>query len=224
MRSVNLIPMPRREARYRRLRIRGWVMGMAMYVAVLIGACVIVQVAWSGSDRAVADELASVQKQIATTNQQLSIIQPELLEARSQLEASRAVAIQPDWSVLMMLLSRLRGEAIVFERLLLAPLKIEPPKPAAKKPGAPPRPGSAAAKKAQEEDARKPMHYGLQLTGLGRSQQDVSDFVLRVEQSGLFDSVKLVETTRFPFGTAHAISFKIECEMREKREVANVQP
>jgi Tfp pilus assembly protein PilN len=224
MQSVNLIPMPRRENRYRRLRIRGWVLGTAVYLAVLIGACVVVRAAWSGSDRAVADELAAVQKQIAVTNQQLSIIQPELLEARSQLEASRAVAIQPDWSVLMMLLSRLRGEAIVFEQLKLQPLKIEAPKPTAAKPGAPPRPGSAAAKKAKEDDARKPMHYGLQLTGLGQSQQEVSDFVLRVEQSGLFDSVKLVETTRFPFGAAHAIGFKIECAMGEKREGEHVQP
>ena len=53
----------------------------------------------------------------------------------------------------------------------------------------------------------------LRLAGVGRSQAAVSQFVLRLEQLGLFDRVTLLDTRREPFGADSAVGFRAVCIM-----------
>ena len=63
------------------------------------------------------------------------------------------------------------------------------------------------------------MNVRLELRGLGRENGDVSQFVLKLEQAGLFNSVRLLETARAPFGSGHAVSFRVHCLLQEKEAV-----
>src|SRR5260370_38207947 len=54
----------------------------------------------------------------------------------------------------------------------------------------------------------------VRIQGYGRSQAVVAQFILRLEQTGLFDDVVLVKTNREPFLDDHAMSFQVECQLR----------
>lgn len=209
---VNLVPIRRLQARQRRRRVRQWLGACTVYLALLAVACGVVDAMWGRPGRAVTEELAAVHRDAADVAQQLALVQPELAEAKNHLEASRAVAVQPDWSILLALLSRLRGESIVLERCALTPdndpSQIRP---------AQVTPVAAPAANLRPP-LRKHMSVRFELRGLGRTNQDVSAFVLKLEQAGLFDSVRLLETARAPFGPGHAVSFRVHCLLQEKQE------
>ena len=214
--SVNLIPLRRMQARHRDVRVRRWIVITVAYVALLVVGCGVTDVLWSRPGRAISEELTALDRQLADLTRQISLVQPELAEGKSQLEASRAVAIQPDWSLLLALLSRLRGDSVVLERCVLTPeLETSQIRPTVVNASAG---GAVAATAKPPPSMRKSMHVRLELKGLGRTNHDVSRFVLNLEQSGLFDSVRLMETVRAPFGTGHAVSFRVHCFMQERQE------
>ncbi|QNN22036.1 PilN domain-containing protein [Planctomycetales bacterium ZRK34] len=221
MTTINLIPMHRRQARQRLGRLRKWVVGGTIYAVLLLGAAVVCHMVWGQTDRQVADELVELETDITQTRAQIAALKPELLEANAQWEASRAVAVQPDWSVVLAMLSDIRGKNIVLERCSLSPVKQVEAKTMAKavgKFGAATKsaPEGSAVKKAAER--RKPLNFSLQIGGLGHEQTDVSQFVLNLERTGLFSTVKLLETARYPFGDGQAVSFRILCAIGEDPE------
>ena len=57
--------------------------------------------------------------------------------------------------------------------------------------------------------------YTLALSGMGRSQAAISQYVLRLENTGLFDRVTLIESKLAPFGGGEAVSFRIGCTLGE---------
>lgn len=57
--------------------------------------------------------------------------------------------------------------------------------------------------------------YTLTLSGMGRSQAAISQYVLRLENTGLFDRVTLIESKLAPFGGGEAVSFRIGCTLGE---------
>ncbi len=57
--------------------------------------------------------------------------------------------------------------------------------------------------------------YTLTLAGMGRSQAAISQYVLRLENTGLFDRVTLIESKLAPFGGGEAVSFRIGCTLGE---------
>jgi hypothetical protein len=123
------------------------------------------------------------------------------------------VAHQPDWSVLLGLLAQSLGEEIV---LTSCKLESQPPTPDA--PAPMPRPGAAApapestaaAAALREPGARR---YTLQISGIGRTQSSVSQFVLRLERLGLFERVTILKTARELFGEHDSIGFRLEATM-----------
>ena len=74
--------------------------------------------------------------------------------------------------------------------------------------------GTAAGGKATTQPSQiTPTKISLTINGLGRSQSDVTQFVLRLEKLGLFDRVDLAQCAREPIGTTEATGFRIECTM-----------
>jgi hypothetical protein len=53
--------------------------------------------------------------------------------------------------------------------------------------------------------------HRLLLTGFGKSQESVSRFVLRLEESGVFDAVRLISSCRQTFLQGDAVAFSVEC-------------
>jgi hypothetical protein len=126
---------------------------------------------------------------IDTTRGTTREVEAVLAERELTLEAKRAVANHPDWSILMMLVARELGEDIVLSHCVLAPQ------------GDPPGPGTA----------RRPTPYLWQMAGYGRTIGAASRFALALERMGLFDHVRLVKTNRQKFLEATAYAFQIEC-------------
>jgi len=218
VKSINLIPAYYLQARRRKVRTRAWFTICCVYAGLLGLTSLGMQMAWGSGDRAVADEVARVTRDVEQTAKALTAIQPELGEAQMQLEASRAVAVQPDWSVLLALMGKMRGPSIVLERSTLTPILLANEAKPVMMLGA--KPGGATAanaslKKPAEPARPKAMNCKIEMSGLGRTQSDVSQFVLRLEQTGLFNRVKLVETNLSKFNNEAAVAFRLECMMSE---------
>jgi len=54
----------------------------------------------------------------------------------------------------------------------------------------------------------------LELGGFAKAQSDVSGYVLRLENLGLFEKVKLVKTNREMYLGQEAVSFRLECTLQ----------
>jgi Fimbrial assembly protein (PilN) len=180
MNGVNLIPTHRRIARHRRRALRGWAATVAGWGGLVVAACVATHFSMGSNYDAVASELADTRQR----NIELSSRLHELRRGLTQLNAVRDTALairdHPDWSLLLALLGRTTGEQIVLRNISL--------KPHASAPSAP---------------------LVLQLRGFTDSQAAASQFVLRLQQLGLFDEVKLLRTGREPILNASAVTFEI---------------
>jgi len=194
MNAVNLIPAHRHHAKQRRSRIRWVTTACVIYGLLLLGGYGFVFAAWGASDQTVAEELFQLQKTSETNTRLLTAVQPKLLEAKATLSANLSVGRQPDWSILLDLLAKSTGEYVVLESCELEQIE-------------------------REEEQRRPdlpaaqAKYLLSISGLAKSQIDVSQFVLGLEKSQLFDQVNLVETARRSLNDYDCVVFKLACSL-----------
>lgn len=202
MNGVNLIPAHRLDAQKRLRRQRAWLVGCAIYGTALAGACGLGRAAWCGDNGALAAELTKTTLQAGELQHALTVLQPKLAIAEKKLGTIRLVANKPDWSLLLTLLAATVGDEVMLRSCQLAPLEPPAPDPA--------KPASASA----------PPHerYKLDLDGLGRSQVSVSQFVLRLQQTELFEEIKLLKTNREPLGDGQAIAFQVHATLMEHRK------
>jgi len=241
--QANLIPIPRRLARQRRGRVRKWVTVCTVYCVLLVAAYGALHAVWGHSGQVLEHDVVTVAGDISATEKEVKLVRPKLNDARLTLDASRGVGSQPDWSVLLALLAGemrethhgdllhmiregMGGAALGLnapaelngllapmlddftKQIVLASCELEPVR------GVAPALNAAAG---QSLAATQPT-YTLFLTGMGRSQGSISQYVLRLEQTGLFDRVTLIESKRTPFGEGEAVSFRIGCTMGERKE------
>jgi Tfp pilus assembly protein PilN len=220
MNGVNFIPRARRELAERRRRVRTWASGVAAYA--LLGAVVL---AASGTgavveDPSVAQKLAQLPGEIDASRRALTNLKAQLTEAQAKLDAARAVAEQPDWSVLLGLLAQSLGEEIVLTSCKLDADPLAGDRPLnGPRPGA--TPGSGAGAKPPEPPPPPSLNgarYTVLLSGLGRTQSSVSQFVLRLEELGLFERVTILKTNREMFGEHESIGFRLEATIAGARE------
>lgn len=214
MHGVNLIPMARLEQRRRRRRIRQWFAASAAYLVLLLLVYAALLMVWGRGNRTLADQLSDARAQVVQTQQAIDELVPALTAAQMNLEASRAVSVQPDWSLLLALLAQECGEDVVLNRVGLTKIPDDPstePSAAA----AVPANGVTTDAPAPGAAIKRP-RFKLEVHGFALNQQAVSAFVLALEQTQLFNWVKLDRTSRQAFGTGNAIAFRVECEMGRK--------
>jgi Tfp pilus assembly protein PilN len=181
MNGVNLIPAPRRAAQQAKRRVRAWITVTAGWGGLLIAACAGTQLSLGRDHAATAAELASTQKRISELNIRVNELRRNITQLTTQRDTALAISDHPDWSILLSVLSQTSGEQIVLRDINLKP------------------------------DPAKPMLLTLQLRGFTDSQPSVSQFVLRLQQLGLFDEVKLQRTGREPILNTSAVTFEIAC-------------
>jgi Tfp pilus assembly protein PilN len=208
--GVNLIPEYRHEARRRRARGRRWMAACVLYASALVFGYGICQATFGGSDPRLAEDLQTMQQDVSSGESTLARLKPELAEAQAKLDATRAVALQPDWSILMAALAQSLGDDVVLSSCTLQTQTISPPKsPVARSAAGDKKPGSKSSPAPEPERVQ----VIVNVTGFGRSQVAVSKFVLRLEQMRLFDRVKLIKTSREQFLDGDAVSFQLECPL-----------
>lgn len=202
MENANLIPKSRREEQARRRRLRRWAKGLPVYGGLLLAAYVACWVL-SGDDReASAAQLRSAIDRIRRASDEIQSLRRKIEVTQRQITTARAAAKHPDWSLLLTMLADRLGDDVVLSRCRLEPVEADGSGPDAGPEG---RPGPDGHES-----------YLLHLSGLAKTQAAASRFVLRLEQTGLFDSVRLVRTERKGFGDGQAVAFELVCHIDQK--------
>ena len=130
----------------------------------------------------------------------------ELAEVDARLATNLAVGGQPDWSVLLALLADTMGEEIALSEVRLGrggDLSA-------------PSPGGRRARPTRPTGNNESPTPGLTIGGVGRTQNAVVHFALRLEETGLFDEVRLVDPRRQPYHDGYVVSFRLECSMEQQ--------
>jgi hypothetical protein len=182
-RGVNLIPMARQHAKLQRKHLRRWAVCGASYAALLVSACVGARLAWSRDYLANAALLSQSGSRIAELNGTLHRVQQQLAAVQATRHAAQAISDQPDWSILLAILAGSSGDDVVLREVRL------------------------------NADASSKQDLLLSLRGFGTTQPAVSQFVLRLQDTKLFDEVKLLRTGREPILAASAVTFEISCQI-----------
>ncbi|MCG3180426.1 MAG: hypothetical protein BIFFINMI_02787 [Phycisphaerae bacterium] len=204
MKRVNLIPQSRQQARARKNRAVRWGTILGTY-ATLLAVGYVASTRYVAADARPLDaEAREVGSKLATTNQTCTTLSGELLSAQQKLRTAQSVGQQPDWSQLLTLLSQKTDENVVLNICRLRRIRKSADGPA-------PQPGVAAETQADSK-------LVLELEGFAKSQSNVPEYVLRLEQIGLFEKVKLVKTSRQDFLNNKSVAFTLECDFRTRGE------
>ncbi|MCC6679091.1 MAG: hypothetical protein IT436_18355 [Phycisphaerales bacterium] len=205
MNGINLIPPAILVLRRRRRRIRLWSVATAGYSLALAGAY-----GAFASGRADAidarQRIAELAAQVERERADLVVIRDRAVEAHREADAARMMASHPDWSVLLALLASPLTPDMTIDSCELTRVEPAPPPAAPTTPAGPaPRaPGPTA-------DV-----YRVILTGMARTQSQVTSYALDLERLGadearLFDTVTLVEAKGRRIGSTDIVAFRIEC-------------
>lgn len=197
MDGVNFIPVPRRQVKACRTRLRRWGIGLSIHAAALLvgyGVCV----SCVRPDTSELDEQCKVlAAQTKASKAKVLSLRRELAEAGRRLRAAQAVGRHADWGVLLALVARNVGDEVVLARCRLESRE---------------RPGAEAG------GGKPAERLVLALSGFARSQAQVSDFILRLEKTGLFDAVRLVKTGSEEFLSVKAVGFHVACALEPDRD------
>jgi len=202
--STNLIPAARLIRKHRRTRLATWVKICLTYAALLAFALGASRWIWDCDEEAVSRQLEAVSQEITASGNAITEMKSELAEVRVALNAARAVGNQPDWSALLVLLTQKLGDHIVLDTCELKPL-IEKQTET--------KSGSGSSETPVTQVPLGQQRYELILSGFGRTQTAVSQFVLRLERIDLLSTVKLTRSTRGRFMNGEAVAFCIECSI-----------
>ena len=205
MKCFNLMPAPRRQAKACRARVRQWLAVGVAFVGMLVMICITCHRTWGVGPDPLAGEIRQTRDRIATSGRTISGLREQLVASRWKLDTFRGVGRQPDWSVVLALLADGLGNEVVLRSCELDEIMI-------------PLEGASGRRRDSKipvtsvlEEKKQKMVFVLTVSGFGRSQTAVSQFVLRLERSGMFDNVGLVSTIREPFLNAKAIAFRLKC-------------
>lgn len=204
MGDVNLIPPARIARRQRKSKIRLWTVMCGTYLISLTVLALSAHAFWRDTDDSVVAELAFTAQRIEGYNAKISELNNKLATTKAALEAGQVINSQPDWTKLLVLVGHeLKEEIVLAECQLLATSKNS----------------GNAMNGVQNMSSSSPSaflaerQYTLELSGFGRTQTSVSQFVLRLEQMEMFDSVELVNSRRQSFLNTEAVVFNIECRI-----------
>jgi len=201
MNDVNLIPAARLASKHLKKRKRMWVVICGAYLMSLVVASLTARALWPGGD-AVAKQLDSTVQNIEQYNNAIIELQKDLGQATAELQTTRVVSSQPGWGKLLILLSNQLGAEVVLSKCQL--ISSSKQDTSHEERGTRDEGRSISALLAEQQ-------YRLNLSGFGRTQSSVSQFVLRLERMNIFESVTLVDSNRCSFLNDEAVAFSIEC-------------
>ena len=204
MGDINLIPARRLARKRWRRRGRVWVGICGTYLMVLVIGLLAAHVLWRSDGSALEQEHHSLETAIEAHNRTCVKLRGQLAAVTRELEVSQAIGTQPDWSKLLVLLGHELGDDVVLSHCRLATTD-----------GAGDVTGNLQAWLASSplETLLASRRYRLKLAGYGRTQTAVSKFVLGLERTDLFDSVRLANSNRQAFLGGQAIAFSVECRI-----------
>jgi hypothetical protein len=203
MSDINLIPGKRLARKHRQRRLRIWTGLCATYLLVLAAGLLLTHVLWYSEGSSAKRESRTAAQTIDKHSLRTRQLRSALAEVTRELEVSRAIGAQPDWGKLLVLLSHELGEEVVLSQCGLVTTDAK----------AVDITGNLKAwlSSSPLENLLAARRYRVKLAGFGRTQSAVSQFVLGLERTKVFDSVRLITSYRQAFLDGQAIAFSIEC-------------
>lgn len=203
MGDVNLIPVRRLARKRWKRRGRVWTGICGTYLLLLAAGLLSAHVLWPSDVHSLARDRQSVEQVIDEYNTRVEELQGQLAEVTRELEVSQAIAGQPDWSKLLVLLGNELGENVVLSQCHLSTTDANA--------GDITNDLKTWLASSPLEELLAARRYRLRLTGFGRTQNSVSQFVLGLERMQVFESVRLIKGYRRAFLDGQAIAFSLEC-------------
>ena len=200
MKDVSFIPARRLAERRRRRRVRRWAIAVGAHAVVLVATYAVCRNALAGEPGPPQESVDALASRIQRKNGVIAALRGTVTAEEGRLQAARAVGEQPDWSILLALLSESLDDQVVLRQCQLKPEQPAPGKTGEPSPAAERGAGGA---------------FVLHVAGYGQTQAAVARYILQLEQSGLFDKVHLLKTTREPFLAGTAVAFQIDCSIIE---------
>lgn len=203
MGDVNLIPAARLVRRRGKTRLYVWTAVCMTYILTLAVGSLMLSALGFGEDRGITERSVAMTERVKQDNEKMLELRRELAQATTALQAARVIYDQPDWSKLLVGLSDRLGQEIVLNRCQLATTTAD---------------GKVITDGASKSLDSEPLSVFLAgcrrkllLNGFGKTQESVSQFVLRLESVGAFDLVQLVSSSRQSFLRTEAVAFTVEC-------------
>ncbi|MFI4855768.1 MAG: PilN domain-containing protein [Phycisphaerales bacterium JB065] len=184
MKPINLISEDRKIEYHKANCIMAWTGGLAAWTATIATACMI------------AAALSHIESDFESTRSALLLrttaAQSSAAESKAtidrvnaRLAITKAVRSYPDWSVLLPVVSAEIGEQIALEKIALEPVR--------------------------SADAQT--RATLTLSGVGISRAAVSEFVMRLEETGAFVRVETASAQRRPIRDHEFFAFELHCRV-----------
>ena len=211
MNGINLIPAPRLAAKRRSAHLHCCAAACACWTVLSLGAAGLAHAIWREEDPQAVERLAKVNEEMRRTDRVIAGLRAELAAAQSTLRANQTIAAQPDWSIMLGLLGQQVGDDIVLKSCRVRPSSVARAVAPAARRGAP-RTAAPAADAAQPAE---PPPFALDVSGMALDHAAANKFLLRLEQTGLFTKVSLLDTAREPFFDKNAVAFRLECALNQ---------
>jgi hypothetical protein len=176
-----------------------------LYLLLLAGGLLSVRVLWPSDGHSLDRERQTVESVIDERRRRITELQEQLAGVTRERDVSQAIAGQPDWSKLLVLLGHELGEEVVLGQCRLSTTNAVAGEITDD------LKGWLASSPLEELLASR--RYRLKLSGFGRTQNSVSQFVLGLERTKVFESVRLINSYRQAFLDGQAIAFSIECRI-----------
>jgi hypothetical protein len=179
----------------RRRSLRRWAKICASFAValVLMGTCA---AAMWGGDSVEPGEFSSARDSISRAGSSLAGLRTALSQTHRTLATINEIAEQPDWSLLMDAVGRAQSDDIFLTDCEVAPANV------------------AEARMPADSHRGAIAGQSLRLVGVGRSQETISHFVIRLQGLPIFGHVKLVQTSRQQFNGMPAVGFEVFCLLR----------
>jgi len=186
-RGINLIPAPILARRQERRRVGQGLVATAIYLSLLFVATFgyLTFNSPRSADAATA-ALAADAERVAVLRSQVADLQNDLTETDRQLAGSRVLSERPDWSTLLRLVALAAGPEVVLNDFAIG-------------------------------TTGPTIEAGAWVTvgGIATDPWTVSSFALRLEETSLFDQVKIESSRREPLGNRAATGFVLRCELHQ---------
>jgi Tfp pilus assembly protein PilN len=204
MGDINMIPADRLAKKHQKARLRLWTLVCGVYFIFLVVFVLSGRFFWGGYNDPITEEIKSTAERIESYSSTIQQLQEKLGKATAELQACQAISCRPNWSKLLVLLSGELGEEVVLGNCQIVILnKGRNVKDNLREFFSSSDPAALLAER----------RYKLELSGYGRTQTAVSQFVLRLERMRIFDSVRLINSYRGAFLKSEAVAFSIECSI-----------
>jgi Tfp pilus assembly protein PilN len=188
MNTRNLIPAQRLSVKRRQCAVRRWIFIDGVYLAILVAIGAICSA--SLFNKAAPIESPQIEADFERSTAELVDLRKEFATLKTNLESMQDVTNSPDWSILLGALSQTLGDDVVLNGVDCTKETSGP--------------------KGASVD---PLPQTFRLSGIGRSQQSVTRFVLCLERLQFFSRVQLVQTTPQSLHGGEYPGFQLICSL-----------